>query len=445
MSEEKKSNETGVRYLAKDFTVSNDTYKTGLNNNDLIIGPSGAGKTGGYVIPNMLELVNSNSSMIVADTKNKLFNDHKDTLRANGFKVYTIDFVNPENTTVSYNPLDYIRKDKDGKYKEQDILTVSNALVKDDFHDPFWSDSAKNVVACLISFVLEAFPDNNPNLCKVFDMYNLMTSKPVDEHSNVGIPFLERWSVGHKDSFAVNRYRLFKKVYHVHVTWNCITQFVTNALAPFQFKEARKLFAKELSEGENGSNEEFNGDFRISDLGREKIVLFLNISDSDRTLDGIVNLFYTQALQALISEADSNAENDNRLKVPVRMILDDFAANARIPDFDKTISIIRSRAISVSIILQSLTQLSSMYYQGADKTIINNCDHIIYLGGSDLETAQYVSYRANLSIQTILNLQKDKVWILERGAKGMLRDKFPPYTAKLPKKNTTEIPQQDKE
>lgn len=405
--------ETGKRILARDFTVSNDTFATQLNNNDLIIGPSGAGKTSGYVKPNICQY---DTSMIVADTKCSLSNELRDDLIKNGYKIYTVDFVNPENSSA-YNPLDYIRKNPvTGKYREQDILTISNALVKTDVKDPFWSDSARIVITCLISFVLEAFPDDDPNLNKVVCMYNVLVSQRAKHKENEPweIPFLEDWALLHPDSFAIQKYHMFKSVLGVNTTWSCITQFVTNALSPFEFEEAKALFAQPT-------------DFKLGDLGKEKIVVFLNVSDSDRTFDDLVNLFYTQALQALISEADKQPHN--RLRVPVRLILDDFAANACIPDFDKTIAVIRSRAVSVSIILQSLTQLNSMYSHPTAMTIINNCDHVIYLGGSDRETAEYVAYRVDKSVQTVLSTPLDKVWIMERGRKGVLRDRYNPFVS----------------
>lgn len=126
-------------------------------------------------------------------------------------------------------------------------------------------------------------------------------------------------------------------------------------------------------------------DFRS--LGREKTAVFLTISDTDRSMDGLVNLFYTQALQTLCNSADKDYP-DHRLPVPVRFILDDFATNVRIPDFDKIISVIRSREIYVSIILQSISQLSALYGSGESTTIINNCDNCLYLGGQDVEDCQ---------------------------------------------------------
>lgn len=401
--------EAGERILAENYTVINDTTTTDLNNNDLIIGPSGAGKTMGYVKPNIRQFTNS---MIVADTKSSLSKELSAELKAHGYTVHTVDFVNPEKSTAAYNPLNYIRKHEDGRYREQDIMTVSYALIPPSrAEDAFWETGARNILACLISFVLEAFPDDNPNLSKVVDIYNLMSHQIANLKSRTKpkVAFLDEWALDHPDSFAVKRYYMFKDSITAEKMWGSFVQFVTNALSPFEFKEAEALFMKE-------------GDFRIEHLGDKPTVLFLNISDSDRTFDGLINLFYTQALQSLMWAADKTASN--RLKVPVRIILDDFAANAVIPDFDKIISVIRSRSISVSIILQSLTQLESMYREASAMTIVNNCDHVIYLGGSDRKTAEYVALRVDKSIQTVLCTPASKVWIMERGKKGVQRDKY---------------------
>ena len=161
-------------------------------------------------------------------------------------------------------------------------------------------------------------------------------------------------------------------------------------------------------------------------LTKKKTVLFLNVSDTDRTFDLLVNIFYTQALQVLCSIADANT--DGRLEVPVRMIMDDFAASARIPDFDKVISVIRSREISVSLILQSLTQLESMYTHAEAITIINNCDHLLYLGCQDMQTAEFIGCRAYKTPDSVLSMSRSKAILITNGEKAKIVDKLKPYS-----------------
>lgn len=407
------NNKYGERILAKNFSVSNNTRATDLNNNDLIIGPSGAGKTGGYVIPNMLS---SGESLIVADTKRSLSRKYEKAMQNMGYKTYIIDFVEPEKSTVSYNPFDYIRRDKNGKPNEMDIETITAALAplqtKD---DPFWDISARNVLGTLIGFNLEVFAPEEQNLSAVTELYRIMLAQTP---SSEGVSYLEEHLINHPDSYASKQYRLFKNVLGVERTWGCISQFLTNAVRMFDIDGISSLFS-----GKNKIN--------IPDISHEKSVVFLNISDSDHAFDKLVNLFYTQALQALIAEADRSSET--RLEIPVRMILDDFATNVVIPNFDKIISVIRSRDIAVSIIVQSLSQLNSMYTKPQADTIINNCDHVVYLGGSDFDTASYVSSRANKSKETVLSMPLDKAYIMERGKQGLLLDKIKPYSFKVPR------------
>ena len=154
--------------------------------------------------------------------------------------------------------------------------------------------------------------------------------------------------------------------------------------------------------------------------------MFLNLSDTDRTFDSFINIFYTQALQILCDQA--NQRPSGRLAVPVRIIMDDFATNANIPNFDKIISVIRSRDISVSLILQSLTQLEAMYCKPVATTIINNCDHLLYLGTQDIDTANFIGCRAFKTPEDILCMPRDKAYIITNGEKAKLVNKIKPYS-----------------
>ncbi len=402
---------TNKRILAEGREISNDTHATRLNNNDLIIGATGTGKTTGYVIPNMLRM---NSSMVVADTKGNLCKKLSPILKKNGFKVDVLDFMDPDGEAC-YNPLDYIRIDEStGKYREQDIMTIAYSIIPDNAcrDDVFWPSSARTLFACLIAYVMEAFDPEDRNLPAVADVFKVMCEQ-YDEspYGEKTVKFLDEWSLLHPDSFASRKYHMFKGVFGADKTWSCIQQFLSNGLDLFDYDNARKLFAA-------------NGDFRISDLGRRKSVLFLNVSDTDRSLDKVINVFYSQAFQVLCSDADSKPSG--RLDIPVRIILDDFATNVNIPDFDKLISVIRSREISVSIILQSTSQLETLYSRPAALTIMNGCDHILYLGGNDMETASFISSKVFRTVENVLCLPNEKAYLITRGQKGELVDKVIP-------------------
>ena len=378
------------RLLADNCQIDNDTWKTGLNNNDLIIGPSGAGKTRGYVIPNILQCT---ESMVITDTKGALSSQVSDTLIRDGYTVHELNLTDCRRSTIGYNPLLFIRCDQ-GHYNEQDILRVSACLVPVEIRsDPFWDYAARMLLEALIGYVLDCQPRNEHTLDSVVMLLSetggKLAGKLLDEYAEIA-----------PDSFAALRWKLYRSMAAADKTTACIQGILCEKLSPLTFDGVSDLF--------NRRNQ-----LDFASLGQYKTALFLTISDTDRSLDRLAALVYAQAIQALCIEADRSW--DHRLTIPVRFYLDDFASNAVIPDFDKTISIIRSREISVSIIIQSLSQLESLYTHAQAITILTNCDNMIYLGGQDVETAKYVSVKANKPVSSILNMPLNDAWLFTRG------------------------------
>lgn len=405
-----RSDRYNKRYLGEHFSVSNDTWVTHLNNNDLIVGSSGSSKTGSLVYPQLKSL--QDSSLIVVDTKGRLKKMFSKELKAKGYKVKVLDFVNPENS-CRYNPLAHIRKNRKGKYREQDIAKVAAALVPiETAEESFWPISARRYLEFFIAFVLMKFPKEKHNMAEVANFYSYyMRGGDETEYVN---DFVRK----HPDSLVAKRHYQMRGAKLADKTRSSIFAFVTMALAPFEYAEYESLFSSE-------------NNLDIAALGKEKTVLFLNISDCDHSMDQIVNLFYTQTLQTLIAEADKNP--DGQLQVPVRIIMDDFASAAVIPDFDKIISVVRSRDIWLTMCIQSFTQLESLYTHTQAQTIINNCDHIVYLGSNDLESAHFIGTRVKKSPETILCMDREYEYVLEAGKIGKLVRKFPSYEFEIKK------------
>lgn len=397
--------EAGNRILAKGVSVSNDMHRTRLNNNDVIIGASGSGKSTGYVIPNIRQ---NSDSMIIADTKNSLYRNLHRGLEAKGYTVRVLDFVNPQKS-CPYNPLAYIRSNpKTGKWKEQEIMSIAGMMIPTRCkRDPFWEESARMVLASLIAFVKEALPVEEQNMVSVARLSKMLNDTEMIEAMFIHLEEEE------PDSFAVRKFKSYREVmFTSKKTWCCILQYLNKALALYDFAEISTLYGKPAT-------------LKLEELGQRKIALFVNVSDTDRTFDVLVNAFYTQVFRSLCAEADRNS--DGRLQVPVRIILDDFATNVVIPDFEKTVSVIRSRNLSVSIILQSISQLETLYTKPQAVTILNGCDHMVYLGGQDISTAEYISTKANQPVENVLNMELHDAYIFERGAKPRKVEKMAVY------------------
>lgn len=384
---------SGHRILAHGQFRSNDTWETGLNNNDAIIGPSGCGKTRGYAKPNILQM---NGSMVVTDTKGALYHELGPTLERHGYRVMEINLADPMASDWGYNPLLHVRYDKHrGCYDEQDILTLSTALVPiENSDEPFWDLAAKMMLEGMVAYTLEFLPYLEHNLCTVGTLLAEMPSGRYDR-------LLQETCEIAPDGFTAMRYKMTQICHKADKMYSSIQGVLAEKISPFSFDGAKSLFhnPRQIS-------------FRT--LAEEKTAIFLTISDTDPTNYRLANLFYTQALHLLCHIADHSP--GHRLAMPVHFYLDDFASNACIPDFDRIISVIRSREISVSIIFQSLSQLESLYGHARALTILNNCDNMLYLGGQDVETARFVGRKANKPTSVILQMPLDSAWLFTRGA-----------------------------
>ena len=156
-------------------------------------------------------------------------------------------------------------------------------------------------------------------------------------------------------------------------------------------------------------------DFSFRDIADRKTAVFVNVSDTDRSMDVLANMFFEQAMNELCIYADNECE-DNRLPIPVRFILDDFATNCKIKEFPRMISSFRSRAISVMLMIQAESQLKA-YYGNDFATIIASCDTYVYLGGNDHDMHKTISERCDRPVREVSNMPIGSCWVFRRGSK----------------------------
>ena len=384
--------DTGYRILADGVQVSNDTWATGLANHDLIIGPTGGGKTRGYVLPNLLS---SQESFVVTDSKGTLRRQVGGILERRGFQLLELDFTDLLHSPWGYNPLRFIRYDMEREcWNEQDIITVAAALVPvEDKTQPFWEYAARNLLEALIGYTLECLPAEEHDLTSVARLFSEAETGVLDE-------LMRELCTIDPGGFVSMRWKGIQTCRRADKTYGSVLGILSQKISNFSFAGARELF-------KNPNQIDFAA------ISHTPTAVFVRVSDNDFSLNNLTSLFYTQALQALIAEADSRP--DGRLKIPVRLYLDDFA-NLIVPDMDKTISVTRSREISVSIAIQSITQLEGLYNHAQAMTIVDNCDHLLYLGGQSVETARFIAVKANKPASAILNMPLDRAWLFERGS-----------------------------
>lgn len=392
--------ENAKLHIAQGCEYSLNDYSTRLNNNVVVVGGSGTGKTRTIVTRNVLDAV---GSYIIFDPKGTLYKKCGKHLKNKGHNIVLLDFANP-GRGGHYNPLDVVRTPRD-VMKISDIL-VDEAASVGTRADPFWDKITRTYINALMGYLLET--DSLPR-----------TIKSVLKLMHEG----ERGGEDDKDSPLNKR---FGKLREENPESWAVSQFDNANTSPYKtYDTIRTTLAAKFCTLDSPELEEMmkRSDIDFRSIALEKTAVFATVSDTDRSMDMLVNLFITQAMQELCGFADNECE-DGRLPVPVRFILDDFATNCRITDFPRIISTIRARSISTMIMLQSEAQLAQYY--GIDyKTIISNCDTYVYLGGNDVETANSISRRCNKPMTQILNMPVGSCWVFRRGS-------APVYTATNP-------------
>lgn len=378
--------------IAEGVSYSLNCYETKLNNNVLVVGTSGAGKTRSIVTPNLLQ---ATGSYIVSDPKGNLCEKYGPYLKNQGYEVKKLDFTDPDNS-AHYNFFRYIRK-------TQDINKIAHMIIyskgQDGYKpDPFWDEASELLLQALIAYLYEGFRSSEQNLRSV---QKLIDACNIDENDSGRTTILDKLMEAHEkeyeDSYAVSQYKKFRVA--AGKTLKSILISLNARIGQFDTPELRELTKYDT--------------IRISGIGMKPTAVFVVVSDTDRSLDGLANLFFTQAMNELCWQADKRCKG-NTLPVPVRFILDDFATNCKIAEFPRMIASIRSRGISTMLMIQSEAQLEEGYNKDA-RTIIGNCDTYVYLGGNDVDTAEAVARHCDVPLKKILNMPVETNWIFRRG------------------------------
>lgn len=376
--------------IASGCHFSLDDRATRLNNNILIIGGSGTGKTRTIVSPNIRQAV---GSYIVFDPKGQLYKTHADYLRERGYKVGLLDFTG-SGKGLRYNPLEALRSPRD--IMKLTEMLIQPAEAKGTRADPFWDRITTLFINSLIGILYET-DDPNRTLESVLKL--LRAGERGGRDDPKWSPLAELFCQHKENDPESWAYTQFASVNVCpDDTYDCARATLAAKFANLDSPEIRRLTSC--------------SDIDFKRIGLEKTAVFVTVSDTDRSMDDLANIFITQAMQELCGFADKF--KDGRLPVPVRFILDDFATNCRIAEFPKIISTIRSRSVSAMVILQSEAQLEQ-YYSRDSKTVISNCDTYVYLGGNDIDTARAVSERANKPLEKILNMPVGACWVFRRG------------------------------
>lgn len=366
------------RILSNNVRMSTDTSVTGLNNNMLVIGGSGAGKTFFIVKPNIMQMM-LNNSFIATDPKGEIARATANMLKKNGYNVKVLNLIDMAKSD-GYNPFRYIREENDVVKLVTNI--ISNTTPKETAPtDPFWEKSESMFLQALFYYVWLEMPPNRKNFQSVLELLSEaeVDAKGKDSKLTKKMKQLAKTSKLKQNHPAYKQY--MKVIRGAGDTVRSIIISANSRLALLENPQILRILSKddlhleELGIGVNGDK-------------HTRTALFCIIPDSDKSYNFIVGMLYTQLFQELYFQADF--KNDGKLPIQVTLMMDEFANVALPDDFCSLLSTMRSRRISSIIIIQNLAQIKALF-KDTWETITGNCDTLVYLGGNEKSTHQYIS------------------------------------------------------
>ena len=356
------------KLLTQNVSIGYNAKKHRRNLNTLVCGGSGAGKTRFFCKPNIMQC---NTSFVVLDPKGEILRDTGYLLERNGYEVKVLDLINMWKSHC-YNPFVYLKNDNDVQ-KLVTNLFKSTTPKGSQSNDPFWDTAASMLLLALIFYLKYEAPEDEQNFTMVMEM--LRAGQIEDEDSPIPSTLdilFNNLELKNPNHIAVKYY----KDYHSGSakTLKSIQITLASRLEKFNLESLASLTQTD--------------ELELDMIGEKKVALFALIPDNDTSFNFLVSILYTQLFQQLFYIADH--KYNGSLPVPVHFVMDEFA-NVSLPDdFDKILSVMRSRGVSVSIILQNLAQLKALFEKQWE-SIIGNCDEFLYLGGNEQSTHKYVS------------------------------------------------------
>ena len=356
------------KLMTQNVSIGLNAKKHRRNLNTLVCGGSGAGKTRFYCKPNLMQ---ANTSFVILDPKGEIVRDVGKLLEAKGYEIKVLDLISMEKSHC-YNPFVYLRSDNDIQRLVTNLFK-STTPKGSQSNDPFWDTAASMLLLALVFYLHYEAPEYEQNFAMVMEM--LRAGAIEDEEEPRPSPLDNLFS----ELEYENPEHIALKYYHSYHSGSAKT------LKSIQITLAARLEKFNL---ESLAALTTTDELELETLGEKKTALFALIPDNDTSFNFLVSLLYTQLFQQLFYSADHI--HGGSLPIPVHFLMDEFA-NVSLPDdFDKILSVMRSRSVSVSIILQNLAQLKALFEKQWE-SIVGNCDEFLYLGGNEQSTHKYVS------------------------------------------------------
>ena len=390
--------------LGENAFYSTDCNLTGLNNNVIVCGSSGCGKTMSISEACLLETYNS--SLITTVTKQRIVKKYMPVFEQRGYTVVNLNFIDPSKSSAAYDPLNYIKTSSDITFLARAIVMSNKRKEKYNTADPYWDEAAISLLSAEIAYIL--MTEDKPTFTDVLDFHNNIEIS--DNGDQIATSLDRRFdiiSAQYPNCFAVSCWKTFRNL--PIKTASCVFSALNTTIDTIFSPELRNMISSKPS-------------IDFERLGSEHTILFISTSAVNPSLHCFINMFYAQAFKTLFEYAENLPSG--KLPIPVHMLCDDFSTGSKILNFSEYISIFREKQISVTLLIQSESQLESIYGSNDATTIINNCDTYIYMGGMDLKTCRSISERLNTPLEDVLYMPIGQEFIFRRGQKPVITTRY---------------------
>lgn len=395
-----------------------------LNDNTLVIGTSGTGKTYSFLEPNLLQ---ANCNYVIADAKGSILAEIGPSLKKMGYNLQVLNLVNL-NHSMTFNPLTNLHSDEDAvKFAEQMMTTdVTGKVFTDRSNDVFWKNSTEALLEALILFVKDELPEEDQTMATVNKLFKIVTLKPdqidtafsilgsaesgyyfdnynPEENSLLG-DYLFKW-VRQNDpgSSSIKMWKQIRGMVASPKTWGSVIGILGSNMAAYNLQNVENLLS--------------GNQIQFRKLLEPKNALFILYDDADSSKNFLSNILYAQLIKFLYHE--SRKYEHQALPVKVRFFLDDFK-NINIPDFEDILATARSRNISLCMCLQDESQLQAKFGP-ATPSVIGNCSAYLLTGTTDLTMAKIASERFNIPAQSIRRMEPENFLLDVSGYTAMTK------------------------
>lgn len=404
-------NQHNITCLAAGCVFPTSIEMTGINENEMIIGPTRSGKTTSVIEARLLHTFEG--SLVVNVTKRSLVEKYAHIFLERGYQVWDLNMANPLESNVAYDPFEYIKTDKD-------LIQLANTIVggevsksRDGKADPYWNESATSCLAAIMGLA-KMNAETAKRKVHFEDFYKLYTHLNISPSDTKSNSTLDIFFDEAERKYRNNQFGRMWRTLRVNSprTAACIFSCMNNAVDKLLTEETLEMMANDKK-------------ISFEEMSNTKTVLFVTTSPVNKTMQKLTNMFFTDAFKQLFEYAETFP--DKELPLPVHLICDDFATGCKIPDFHEYLSVFCAKRISVTLLLQSESQLSYMYGKEEATTIINNCDSYVYFGGMDDQTCQNISKRRNIPVEEVYAMPLEQVMVFRRGAKPITARRYQTY------------------